>query len=112
MKLDPKGLDWLEKRIETKPLDEVKAYYDKEHDRYSKFYVFTAFLNLVVISLAFIAGAYNGGVWQAAFLIVGLIYVFVYIALGDKSKGLAYDFAIYYKKLRETKNISTSHKKL
>lgn len=104
MRLDPNGLDWQEKKIETLPLSEVKAYYEKEHGKYSKFYVLTAFLNVVVIFMAFIAGAYDGGGWQAAFLIVGAIYIFVYIELGDKSKGIAYDFAIYYKKLREKKN--------
>lgn len=104
MQLDPNGLGWQERKIETLPLDEVRAYYEKEHGKYSKFYVFTAFLNLIVIFLAFIVGVYDGGGWQVIFLIVGAIYIFVYIELGNKSKGIAYDFAIYYKKLREKKN--------
>lgn len=99
MQLDTDGLKNYESRYVNRTKEHTLQDFRKEDRAYSLAYLRTGFTNLIVIILAFVAGAHpHSGPWLLLLFISGFILIFSYIGLGARAKYLAYLLAIYHKK--------------
>lgn len=100
MQLDFNDLKDLEKHYTSQHIDnnELQTQFKKEVSRYSKLYVLTNFVNIIVVALAFLAGSFGDKTMQSVFIFAGFIYIFAYIDLQRKAKHLAYLLALLHKK--------------
>lgn len=93
-------LETAERRIGSKQLDNIQSYLDDREKSYSKCYLLTNFINVIVIFVALLATA-SGGWWFFAFLILATVDVFLHMEMNDRAKHFAYAFALYYHKSNE-----------